>query len=95
MYGTAVLRLHRRSGVLAVPVQAVAGHGGAASVMVVDANRQLEERKIETGIETPNMIEVLSGLKESDLVAIGSRSRLKAGIAVEPKLVASSSLSEH
>ncbi len=87
MYGYAILRLDRRQNALAVPVQAVSGHGSEATVMVVDANKKLEERHIDAGLETPTRIEILSGLKEQDLVVLGSRSRLKSGAPVEPKLV--------
>jgi RND family efflux transporter MFP subunit len=87
MYGYAMLRLDRRANTLAVPVQAVSGHGATATVMVVDGNKTLQERQIDAGLETPYMTEVLSGLQESDLVVLGSRSRLRAGMPVEPRLV--------
>ena len=87
MYGYATLRLDHREDTLAVPVQAVSGHGPSATVMVVDNNKRLQERQIDTGIETPNMTEVRSGLRENDLVVLGSRSRLRPGMAVEPKVV--------
>ena len=87
MYGYAMLRLDRRENALAVPVQAVSGHGSAATVMAIDGNKRLQERQIDAGIETPNLIEVLSGLGENDMVVLGSRSRLKPGMLVEPKLV--------
>ena len=82
-----MLRLDRRENALAVPVQAVSGHGETATVMVVDANKKLQERQIGAGIETPNLVEVLSGLKETDVVVLGSRSRLRPGMLVEPKVV--------
>jgi RND family efflux transporter MFP subunit len=87
MYGYAMLRLDRRENALAVPVQAVSGHGATATVMVVDAGKKLQERQIDAGIETPHLTEVLSGLEENDMVVLGSRSRLRPGILVEPKLV--------
>jgi hypothetical protein len=40
-------------------------------------------------LETPNRYEVLAGLKEGDLVLVGSRSQVKPGQEVEPKLVTS------
>ena len=39
------------------------------------------------GLETPSSYEVLNGLKEGDLVLIGSRSQVKPGQKVEPKLI--------
>lgn len=87
MYGYAMLRLDQRPHAVAVPVQAVTGHGAEASVMAVDANKRLQERRIVAGIETPNMIEVLSGLRENEMVVIGNRARLKPGMPVEPKVM--------
>ena len=86
MYGYATIRLDQKQQAIAVPVQAVTGHGSEASVMTVDHNRRLQERRIVAGIETPNLIEVVSGLQENDTVVIGNRSRLKAGMLVDPKL---------
>ena len=87
MYGYATLRLDQRPNAVAVPVQAVSGHGAEASVMAVDSNQRLQEKRIVAGIETPNMIEVLSGLHENEMVVIGNRNRLKPGMLVEPKLM--------
>ena len=64
----------------------IAPSDDAASVLVVDANGKLQTRRITLGLETPNRIEVLSGLQEDDLVVLGNRSQLKAGSAVTPKL---------
>ncbi len=86
MYGYASLKVDRRNDALAVPVQAVAGHDSTPSVIVVNGQRRLEERKITLGIETPHLAEVLSGLKEGELVVIGGRSRLRPGALVEPRI---------
>ncbi|MDX2149606.1 MAG: efflux RND transporter periplasmic adaptor subunit [Bryobacteraceae bacterium] len=86
MYGYATLRLDRRDNALAAPVQALSGSDGTATVMVVSAGR-LQDRRVQTGIETPNMVEILSGLQEGDLVVVGNRSRLKADMQVTPKVV--------
>lgn len=89
MYAYATLTLDRRPGVLAVPIQAVAGQDrGMPTVLVVNPRQQLEERSIKIGIQTPSKVEVVSGLAENDLVVIGSRSRFRAGQVVEPKVVA-------
>jgi hypothetical protein len=44
---------------------------------------------VTLGLETPTSYEVLAGLKEGDLVLIGSRSQVKPGQKVEPKLISS------
>jgi hypothetical protein len=53
----------------------------------VDKHNRLESRAIETGMETPNLIEVVSGLNENDLVVVGNGNQVKPGAAVEPKVV--------
>jgi RND family efflux transporter MFP subunit len=86
MYATAVLKVQARHQALAIPTQAVPA-GQMSSVYVVNDHRQIEERPITLGLATANYREVLSGLKEGDLVLIGSRSQVKPGQTVEPKLI--------
>jgi RND family efflux transporter MFP subunit len=86
MFGYATLALDRRLDALSVPVQALSGRTSPASVLVVNSDRRLEERQVALGLETPDRIEALSGLKENDLVVVGARGNLKPGLLVEPKL---------
>jgi RND family efflux transporter MFP subunit len=86
MYATAVLTLEHREKVLSVPIQAVE-RGKSPSVLLVNGGRTLEERSVKLGLETPERVEILSGLKEGDLVVIGSRTLFKPGQKVEPKLI--------
>jgi RND family efflux transporter MFP subunit len=87
MFGNALLRLDRRDNTIAVPVQALSEKGGSSSVMVVNADGQLEERRVEIGLETPDLVEVKSNLRDGELVVIGNRSSLKPGTRVEAKLM--------
>jgi RND family efflux transporter MFP subunit len=86
MYASVVLTLAAEKHVITVPVQAVDRTGDTASVLAVDANGRLVTRTITLGIETPDRIAVLSGLQDSELVVVGSRSQLKAGSRVAPKV---------
>jgi RND family efflux transporter MFP subunit len=97
MYAEVDLSLARRTGVLAIPLTAVdamaedGGHGAhgnstSGQVMVVTPNNRVEVRKIELGLETPNRVEVLSGLNEGDMVVIGGRAALQPGQEVRPKV---------
>ena len=56
-------------------------------MLVVNPQREIEERRVKLGIETPSKIEVLAGLSPNDLVIVGNRSQFKPGQAVQPKLV--------
>jgi RND family efflux transporter MFP subunit len=88
MFGYARIVLNKRLETLAVPVQALSGTGPDASVMVVGMDKRLQRRPVGTGMETPDYIEILSGLKQRDLVVIGSRGNLRPGMLVAPKLMA-------
>jgi len=85
MYAEATLTLDRRNGAIAVPPEAINIEGAGRSVWVVDPSGRVEDRKVTLGVETPNEVEVLSGLQAGEMVAAGDRSRLKAGEVVRPK----------
>lgn len=88
MYGYASLVLDSRSDTLAVPIQALAGHGSATpTVMVINKLQQLEERQVRIGMETADLVEIASGLAENELVLIGSRSGLQSGQHVKVKMM--------
>jgi hypothetical protein len=70
---------------VAIPTEAVTP--GKTSVYVINANNEVEERTISLGLETPTKYEVLSGLKEGDLVLVGNAGQFKPGQRVEPKVV--------
>ena len=85
MYATVILKTEQRPNAVAIPTEAVTS--GRSSVYVVDANNEVEERPISLGLETPTKYEVLSGLKEGDLVLIGNSSQVKPGEKVQPRII--------
>jgi RND family efflux transporter MFP subunit len=96
MYARVVLKVQRCPQALAVPTEAVArggtqagAEGGKATVYIVNSEQRVEERAVMLGLETPASYEVLSGLKEGDLVLVGDRSKVTVGQQVEAKLVGS------
>ncbi len=86
MYANVTLKVDERAHALAIPVEAVPP--GGKSVLLVNARHQVEERPVKLGIETPSKYEVLSGLKEGDLVMIGNPAQVSAGQKVEPHIIA-------
>jgi len=86
-YAEATLRLDRRPDVLAVPQEAVNIVGEQRRVWVIDASNKVENRNVTTGVETPQDVEITSGLREGEQVAVGDRSSLRAGDTVRPKKV--------
>jgi RND family efflux transporter MFP subunit len=84
-YAEARLMLDKLNHVLTVPQEAVNIAGDKRTVWVVDPSNKVEQRAVTTGLETPNDIQVLSGLREGEMVAVGDRSSLTAGEVVQPK----------
>jgi RND family efflux transporter MFP subunit len=87
MYADATIQLQKKSGVVAVPSQAINHEGDHVTVDVVTPSNQIEVRPVVTGIETSEDVEIVSGVKEGELVVTGDRSGLKAGQTVIPKIV--------
>jgi RND family efflux transporter MFP subunit len=87
MYAEASLVLKEDHAVLAVPVQALDHQGTKVTVYLVGNDNRIQERQVQLGLETPDKAEILSGLNENDLVVVGNRSQLVAGIKVQPKLI--------
>jgi RND family efflux transporter MFP subunit len=84
MYATVILKVEQRQHVLSIPIEAVAP--GSNSVYIVDAKREVAERPIRLGIETPTRYEVLSGLGAGDLVMIGNPMQLRPGQRVDARI---------
>ena len=102
MYCAVQLEVQRRPQALAVSTQAVGSEKNSsvdsekefaadtqkdATVYVVDQNHEIEARPVKLGLESPNYFEVISGLKEGELVMIGNRSLVNPGQKVESKIV--------
>lgn len=87
MYAEISLVLTQKDSALTVPIQAVVRNGSEATVLVVNGQNRIEERKVQLGMESDNRVEVLSGIKEGERVLIGSRSEFRVGDQVDPKPV--------
>jgi RND family efflux transporter MFP subunit len=86
MYARVILKVQSRPHAVAIPTEAVPPENKNL-VYVVDKNGQIEARHVVLGIETPNRWEVVSGLKEGELVVVGKFSQISPGQAVEPKVI--------
>jgi len=51
------------------------------------ASDGIQHRPITIGLETPDRVEVRTGLRADDLVVIGSRTQLKPGAPVTAKVM--------
>ena len=92
MYAEVTLPLSQSLNVLAVPMAAISGTEDKRTVLLVNKDNQIEERPVEVGIETSDSAEIKSGLEAGDLVVIGSKSQLKPGQQVIPKIVEMSAI---
>jgi multidrug efflux pump subunit AcrA (membrane-fusion protein) len=86
MYAEADIVLDKKDSVLTVPMQAVTRNGSDATVLVVNAQKQLEQRHIRLGLEGTDRVEVLSGLGEDDIVLLGGSGQFRPGDTIVPKL---------
>lgn len=85
MYADVRLQTAAREDALTVPVQAVEQNGDKASVLVLDAHNRVEKRAISTGIEDPNVVQVLGGLQEGERVIVGNLGSFQPGEVVDPR----------
>jgi RND family efflux transporter MFP subunit len=85
MYAEVVLRTQQHLKALSVPVGAIEGTGDAARAYAVDSQGVVHVSQVKVGIETPEQIEILSGLVEGDTVIVGRHSGLQDGVKVQPK----------
>ena len=86
MFGWAELTLEEHQDVLNVPVQAL-NTGEHPTVYVIDQNNKVEERAVKIGLETPNRAEIISGVRQGELVFIGNRSQVRVGASVQAKVM--------
>ena len=100
MYAYANVTLSQRPETLALPVQAIANsaasgeEAGRRTVLVVGSGGAVASRKIQTGMETPDRVEVLEGLNEGDMVIVAA-SGIKPGQRVTPRVMPIASFEAH
>ena len=87
MYAEATVAFDRRTNVLVVPPEAVNIDGDRRSVWMIQPSGKVENRRVVLGVETADYTEVVSGLRDGDMVAVGDRSGLHDGEIVRPKEV--------
>src|SRR5271165_5921610 len=85
-YANVALEVQNHSNALTIPIQAVQHHEGKTSVLVVDQQNRVQQREIQTGLEDPNQVEIVSGLNEGERVSVGNFGSFQPGQVVEPKL---------
>jgi multidrug efflux pump subunit AcrA (membrane-fusion protein) len=87
MYAQVTLRTEEAKNATAVPTDAVDGTGNDQRLFVVDSGGVVRIRKLRTGIQSPQYVQILSGAEVGDVVITGRHSDLHDGQKVSPRLV--------
>ena len=92
MYGWADLTVDEHKDVLNVPVEAISS-GEEPTVYLIGKDNRIEERSVKIGLQTPDRVEIVSGLQQGDLVFIGNRARVRPGELVKAQVIDSAQIS--
>jgi RND family efflux transporter MFP subunit len=87
MYAEVDLQIDERPNALCVPLDGVERSGNSVSAYVVQPSGTIQITPVSLGLETPQRVEVRSGLEEGDMVIVGRHAGLKKGDRVQPKLI--------
>ncbi len=87
MYADVTLNVQDSGMGLTIPVEAVDTTGGQPIAYVVNAQGRIEKRLLRLGIQGPNRVEVVSGLKDGDHVVAANLASFADGEAVRAQLV--------
>jgi RND family efflux transporter MFP subunit len=86
MYANVRLVLEQSKNALTVPLQAVT-LGQKPTVVVLNGSQRLEQRDVTLGLQTPDKIEIRSGLADNELVLVGNRAGIQLGQKAQGKLI--------
>ncbi|AIF50889.1 efflux RND transporter periplasmic adaptor subunit [Pelosinus sp. UFO1] len=84
MFARTTVNVAIRPQTLFVPKEAVISLNGKDRIFIVNGNNQIEERIVELGLRNDKSVEILSGLKDGEQIALSNLSRLKTGITITP-----------
>jgi RND family efflux transporter MFP subunit len=85
MYVEARIGVAEKKNMMTVPLEAVEMNGSEGTVLMVNSQDVIEERKVQLGLQGSTRVEVLSGLSDGERVVVGSRNEYRAGMKVTPK----------
>jgi RND family efflux transporter MFP subunit len=86
MYANVRLVLEQSRNALTVPLQAVT-LGEKPTVVVLNGSHRLEQRDVTLGLQTPDKIEIRSGLADNELVFVGNRAGIHFGQKAMGKVI--------
>jgi len=86
MYANAYMQLAHRENVLTIPIVAVQRTGNTGTVLVLNANNQVEQRSVQLGLRGSTLVEVTNGLQAGDQVVLGDASNYHSGEQLDPRI---------
>lgn len=85
MYASVEIGLHTAQDALTIPLEAFQSSGeGRGMVLVVNEANKIEPRRVEAGIRTAFLVQILNGVQEGQFVVIGDQGQYKGGQLVKP-----------
>jgi RND family efflux transporter MFP subunit len=87
MYADVTLNITRSGSGLAIPIQAIDRSASEPFALVVNSQGRIEKRTVQLGTETPDRIEVVSGISDRDRVVVANLSSFKVGEEVRAQTV--------
>jgi RND family efflux transporter MFP subunit len=85
MYAEVNLRVDERRNALSIPFDAVDRSGASARVFAVTSSGVIQITTVTLGLENDQRVEVLSGLRDGDVVVVGRHAGLKDGQQVQTR----------
>jgi RND family efflux transporter MFP subunit len=83
MYAQVQLSLAEAPNAIAIPLSALDSSGSGNKVYTVDAACIVHIRAIATGIQSPQLVQVMSGIQSGEIVVLGGHSGLQDGTRVQ------------
>jgi RND family efflux transporter MFP subunit len=85
MFADVSLRIAGNPNALIVPVEAIDRGASGISVLVVGTNDTVERHAVRTGLETPNEVQILEGIRDGDRVIVGNLASFEPGQRVDAR----------
>jgi RND family efflux transporter MFP subunit len=89
MYAQVELNTAEAKNVTAVPIAAIYGTGDNQRLFLVDSAGIVRTRKVQTGLQSAQYVQVLSGVDAGEIVITGRQSDIHDGEKVQPRLTTS------
>jgi len=85
LYAVGTFPVAKATDAVSIPVQALRTPDDP-TVYAISVDGILERRAVQLGVETPEWVQVVSGLESNDLVVMGNASELEPGMKVSPRI---------